>query len=186
MQRVGHGLNVEVCPSIPPGIRSFKLIDLESCSHGSFLVVLSLGDDVGLGVGSLNSWGGSEVSLGFSILVSSQEESSGTYTLALISNGYYKTLQLKNKIEESRYLFLKASRLTSGSGEDELVESDALSSSLDDSGSGGLGESKRSNGHLWNIKKSIVISHGANSNDDFVPTMRGYFDTRLLTGPSGA
>ena len=49
-----------------------------------------------------------------------------------------------------------------------MIESEALSTSFDDSSSGGLSESESSNCHLWYIKKSIVISDGGNNNGDFV------------------
>lgn len=48
------------------------------CSDGSCLLELSaLCSDVGLGVGARETWGGSEMSLGFSVLGSSKEESVG-------------------------------------------------------------------------------------------------------------
>lgn len=43
------------------------------------LELAALGSDVGLGVGAWDTWGGAEVSLGFSVLGSSKEESIGTY-----------------------------------------------------------------------------------------------------------
>ena len=57
---------------------------------------------------------------------------------------------------------------SSWSGHNQLIEGKAFSSGFDDSCSGSLGESKGGNGHLWNIKKSIVISDGGNGNHDFV------------------
>lgn len=58
--------------------------------------------------------------------------------------------------------------LTSWSGHNELIEGEAFSTGFDDSCSGGLGESESGNGHLWYIKKSIVISDSANNNGDFI------------------
>jgi hypothetical protein len=51
-----------------------------------------------------------------------------------------------------------------------LVKSEALSSSFNDSGSCGLGESQSSDGDLGNIKDSNVISHGANNDGDSIST----------------
>ena len=51
-----------------------------------------------------------------------------------------------------------------------MVKSEALSSSFNDSGSCGLGESQSSDGHLGNIKDSNVISHGANNDGDSIST----------------
>ena len=62
-------------------------------------------------------------------------------------------------------------RRTGWGGHDQLIEGEALTSGLDDSGSSGLGESKSGDSHLWYIKKSIVISYFANNNGDFVPTI---------------
>lgn len=50
----------------------------DSSSDGSCLLELSaLASDVGLGVGAGETWGGTEMSLGFSVLGSSKEESVG-------------------------------------------------------------------------------------------------------------
>ena len=62
--------------------------------------------------------------------------------------------------------------LTSGGGHHELVEGEALSTGLDDSGSSGLSESEGSNGHLRYIKKSIVISHGSDDHGDLILTVQ--------------
>ena len=51
-----------------------------------------------------------------------------------------------------------------------MVKSEALSSSFNDSGSCGLGESQSSDGDLGNIKDSNVISHGANNDGDSIST----------------
>ena len=51
----------------------------------------------------------------------------------------------------------------------KLVKSEALSSSFNDSGSCGLGESQSSDGDLGNFKESNVISHSANHDGDPVP-----------------
>ena len=57
---------------------------------------------------------------------------------------------------------------TSRCKEHKLVKSEALSSSFNDSGSCGLGESQSSNGDLGNIKESNVISHSANNDGNSV------------------
>ena len=50
-----------------------------------------------------------------------------------------------------------------------MIEGEAFTTSFDDSCSSGLGETKGSNLHLWNFKKSVIVSHFANNNGDFVP-----------------
>ena len=62
----------------------------------------------------------------------------------------------------------KKRKLTSRGGHHELVEGEALATGLGDSGSGALGEPEGSHGHLWHIKKSIVISHSGNADHDSV------------------
>ena len=49
-----------------------------------------------------------------------------------------------------------------------MIEGKAFTSGFDDSSSGGLSEFESSDSHLWYIKKSIVISHAANNNGDFI------------------
>jgi hypothetical protein len=58
---------------------------------------------------------------------------------------------------------------TSGCKEHELVKSEALSTSFNDSGSCGLGEFQGSNGELGEVNESNVISHSANHDGDPVP-----------------
>ena len=60
--------------------------------------------------------------------------------------------------------------ITSRCEEHKLVKSEALSSSFNDSGSCGLGESKSSDGDLGNLKESDIISHGANDDGNSVST----------------
>lgn len=49
-----------------------------------------------------------------------------------------------------------------------MIEGKAFSTGFDDSCSSSLSKSESSNGHLWYIKKSIVISDSANNNGDFI------------------
>ena len=49
-----------------------------------------------------------------------------------------------------------------------MVKSEALSSSFNDSGSCGLGESKSSDGDLGNLKNSDIISDGADDDSDSI------------------
>ncbi len=49
-----------------------------------------------------------------------------------------------------------------------MIESQALSTGVDDFGSGSLSESEGGNGELGYIKKSIVISDGSYDHGDFV------------------
>jgi hypothetical protein len=76
---------------------------------------------------------------------------------------------------------------TSRSGHNQLIEGKAFTTCFDDSSSGGLSEFESGDGHLWYLKKSIVISDGANYNSDFIPkiikTFRSYF-LSILTVPS--
>ena len=51
-----------------------------------------------------------------------------------------------------------------GGSQSELVESDALTTSLDDSGSGGLGELESADGHLGDLEQTSIIRNG--SDDD--------------------
>ena len=55
---------------------------------------------------------------------------------------------------------------TSGCEENKLVKSEAFSSSFNDSGSCGFGESQGGNGNLGDLEKSNVISHSANHDGD--------------------
>ena len=63
----------------------------------------------------------------------------------------------------------KKASITSGCLEHELVKSEALSSSFNDSGSCGLGESQGGNSKLGEVNESNVISHSANHDGDSVP-----------------
>ena len=49
-----------------------------------------------------------------------------------------------------------------------MVKSEAFSSSFNDSGSCGLGESKSSDGDLGNLKNSDIISDGADDDSDSI------------------
>lgn len=53
---------------------------------------------------------------------------------------------------------------TLGSAQGQLIQSDALTTSLDDSGSGSLGESQSSNGQLRDLQQALIISDGTNNN----------------------
>lgn len=64
----------------------------------------------------------------------------------------------------------KEEDITGGCEEHELVKSEALSSSFNDSGSCGLGESKSSDSDLGNLKESDIISHGADNDSDSIST----------------
>jgi hypothetical protein len=61
---------------------------------------------------------------------------------------------------------------TSWGGHDQLIKSEAFATGFDDFSSSGFSESKSANRQLWNIKKSIVISNSANTNRNFVSTMK--------------
>ena len=124
----------------------------ESSNSGTSLVVVALVADVGLGVRAWDTWGGSEVLKGLSVLGSSKEEGVGTYYNILI------------RIEESEDI----SRPTSRSEENELVQSEALSTSFNDSGSCGFSESEGGDGQLRHLKESSVIGHCSNNNSDSV------------------
>lgn len=62
--------------------------------------------------------------------------------------------------------------LTSGCEKHELIKSEALSSSFNDSGSCGLRESKGSDGQLGDLEDSSVISDGADNDGDSVSIER--------------
>lgn len=49
-----------------------------------------------------------------------------------------------------------------------MVQSEALSTSFNDSGSCGFGESESSHGELGHFKESNVVSHSANNDGDSV------------------
>ena len=53
----------------------------------------------------------------------------------------------------------------------KLVKSQAFSSGLDDSSSGGFGESEGGNGQLRAVKNSLVIGHGSNDDGDSLPRL---------------
>ena len=50
----------------------------------------------------------------------------------------------------------------------ELVKSEALATSLSNSGAGSLSETKSSNGELWNLEDSLIISDSADDDGDSV------------------
>lgn len=120
-------------------------------------MVVALVRHVGLGVGARDTWGGAEVLEGLSVLGSSKEEGVSTYYNILI------------RIEASESPHFR-SKLTCGGEEHELVQSEALATGLNDSGSSGLGEAESSDGNLGNFKESYVIGHCANHNSDSVST----------------
>lgn len=49
-----------------------------------------------------------------------------------------------------------------------MVQSEALSTSFNDSGSCGFGESESSDGQLGYFKESNIVGHGANNDGDSV------------------
>ena len=61
---------------------------------------------------------------------------------------------------------------TGGCKEHELVKSEALSSSFNDSGSCSFGESQGSDGELGDLNQSNVISHSANNDGDSISTRK--------------
>lgn len=65
--------------------KAFCLLEAIDSSNGdSLLVVLSLVGDVGLGVRAWDTWSGSEMLLGLSVLGSSKQEGVSTYYNLLI------------------------------------------------------------------------------------------------------
>jgi hypothetical protein len=57
-------------------------------------------------------------------------------------------------------------------GHNKLIEGEALSSGLDNSSSGGLGESEGSDGHLWDLVESVIVSDGGDSDDDLILSLK--------------
>jgi hypothetical protein len=57
---------------------------------------------------------------------------------------------------------------SSWSSHNQLIKSEAFTTGLHDLGSSTFGESESSNSHLWYFKASSVISHSANSDDNFI------------------
>ena len=47
----------------------------------------------------------------------------------------------------------------------ELVDCEALTTGLGDSGTGSSGEAKGGDGELWNFQKTVVVGHGTNKDD---------------------
>jgi hypothetical protein len=122
-------------------------------------VVVASVADVGLGAGSWDTWGGSEVTLGLSVLGSSKEEGVGTY--------YNILIRIEVGEEDiSRFLKKRACRRTSRCEENKLVQSEALSTCLDNSGSCGFGESESGDGDLGNVEESNIVSDGADNDSD--------------------
>ena len=113
-------------------------------------MVVALVRDVGLGVRPWDTWGGTEVLKSLSVLRSSKKDGVSTY--------YNIKLELK----------WKRSNITGRCLEHELVKSEALSSSFNDSGSCGLSEFEGSDGELGDLNESNVISHSANNDGDSV------------------
>ena len=124
--------------------------------HSTVVLSAVLAEDSWSGVGAWDTWG-TEVSGGNSILWTSEEESVGSYNLNLLNT--LIIIKIKKK---------KKKLLTSWSGHDQLIESEASTTGLSDSGSSTFSESESSNGHFWNIKKSIVVSNGSNGHHDSV------------------
>lgn len=54
----------------------------------------------------------------------------------------------------------------SGGAEGELIKGQALTTSLDDAGTGSLGEAEGADGELGDLKETLVISDGANQDED--------------------
>ena len=52
-----------------------------------------------------------------------------------------------------------------------MIESKAFTTSLDNSSSGRFGESKSSDGHLWDIHESNIIGDGGDGNDNLILTL---------------
>lgn len=50
--------------------------------------------------------------------------------------------------------------------ESELVEGDALTAGLLDAGTGGRGEAKSADAHLWDLEHTVVIGDGADDSAD--------------------
>lgn len=50
-----------------------------------------------------------------------------------------------------------------GGAEGKLIQGDALTAGLDNSGTGSLGESKSSDGELRNLEKTRIVSDGTNN-----------------------
>ena len=71
----------------------------------------------------------------------------------------------------------KKQYITSGCLEHELVKSEALSSSFNDSGSCGLSESQGGDGQLGDLNESNVISHSANNDGNSVPKVTSKVNT---------
>ena len=61
---------------------------------------------------------------------------------------------------------------SSWSGHNELIKGEAFATGLNDLGSSSFGESEGSNSHLWHFNESSVISHSANSDDNFVLSLK--------------
>ena len=113
-------------------------------------MVVALVGDVGLGVRAWDTWSGTEVLKSLSVLGSSKEEGVSSY--------YNIILELKwEKVN-----------ITGGCKKYELVKSEALSSSFNDSGSCGFGESQGSDSELGDLNESNVISHSANNDGNSV------------------
>jgi hypothetical protein len=117
-------------------------------------VVVTLVGDVGLGVRAWDTWGGTEVLKSLSVLGSSKEEGVSSY------------YNIKLELKWEKAIF------TGGCKEHELVKSEALSSSFNDSGSCSFGESQGSDGELGDLNQSNVISHSANNDGDSISTRK--------------
>ena len=61
---------------------------------------------------------------------------------------------------------------SSWAGHHELIESHALSTGLNNSSSGSLGESEGGDGHLWDVKESDIIGDGGDGDNNLVLSLK--------------
>ena len=66
--------------------------------------------------------------------------------------------------------------LAKGRAHGQLVEGDALTASLGDAGTGGLGEAQRAYGELWHLVHALVIGDLADDNGDLAVLVRHVLD----------
>merc|ERR1712130_549265 len=80
----------------------------------------------------------------------------------------------------------KDSVLSSGSSASQLVESEGLTSSLDDSASSCVGESEGADLQSRELEKTGVVQDGANDNGDAVLALALHLDAQLRDGDRGS
>ena len=61
---------------------------------------------------------------------------------------------------------------TGWSGHNQLIESEAFATSLNDSSSSRFGESKSSDGHLWDIHESSIVGDGSDGNNNLILSLK--------------